>query len=410
MRNSENSGSPLFSSLSIILASGALIILVTVFLFQGSVIFSPGSLSAQNTRGLVLASASSHAEIEQQCKYCHQPLVSSQSESCLKCHDDIASQIDLQSGLHGILSGVNSCRSCHMDHKGRDFDMLQDAIQKFDHNLTAFPLTGEHLPLDCQDCHTANEFQISSACSDCHAEPEQHAEMFSSDCTDCHSTQAWVPAVWKGNPFDHEAVGFSLILHDFDYQGISITCLRCHQKETAEVDVATCKNCHEQHDFEYMQSHSGEFGMDCTACHDGLDRMHNFNHQNVYVLDGAHSELDCVTCHENQVFIGLPNECSDCHSEPEIHAGSFGLNCVACHSTDAWQPAVLKEHTFPLDHGDEGEIACETCHTVTYTQYTCENCHDSRDPDFIEEHDEEKLSQDRLMDCVECHADGETHD
>jgi len=410
LNRSESSGSPLFSPLSIILATVALFILISILGFQGSTIFSPGKLSAQNTRGLVLANASSHAEIEQECKYCHQPFTASQAESCMQCHEDIASQIDLQSGLHGVLSGVDSCRTCHTDHKGRDFDMLQDALQKFDHNQTDFPLTGEHIALDCQDCHTINEFQISSTCSDCHAEPEIHAGMFSQDCSECHTTQTWVPAVWEGNPFDHEAEGFSLILHEFDYQGLPITCLSCHQKETVDVDVVTCKNCHEQHDFEFILKHSQEFGMECMACHDGVDRMHNFDHQNVFTLDGAHIELDCVACHVNQVFVGLPNECSDCHGEPEIHAGSFGLNCANCHSTTAWQPATLKEHTFPLDHGDEGEITCETCHTVTYTQYTCESCHDSRDPEFIEKHDEENLSGDRLMNCVECHADGETHD
>lgn len=410
LNRSKSGESPLFSPLSIFLATAALFILISVLGFQGSTIFSPGKLSAQNTRGLVLANANSHAEIETQCKFCHQPFKASQAESCLQCHEDIASQIDQQSGLHGVLSGVDSCRTCHTDHKGRDFDMLQDALQKFDHNQTEFPLTGKHVALGCQDCHTINEFQIISTCSSCHAEPEQHAGMFSSDCVECHSTLAWSPAVWEGNPFDHDLAGFSLILHEFDYQGLPMTCLSCHQQEFFEVDVVTCKNCHEQHDFEFMQKHSEEFGFDCTACHDGVDRMHNFDHNNIFVLDGAHIEVDCVACHVNQVFDGLPKECSDCHVEPEIHAGSFGLNCAACHSTDAWQPASLKEHTFPLDHGDEGEIACETCHINTYTQYTCERCHDSNDPEFLEEHDDEDITQNNLMDCVECHWDGENHD
>ena len=60
--------------------------------------FSPGLLSAQSTRGLVFAGASSHAEIESQCKLCHQPLTLSQGESCLKCHEDIANQVDQQIG------------------------------------------------------------------------------------------------------------------------------------------------------------------------------------------------------------------------------------------------------------------------------------------------------------------------
>jgi hypothetical protein len=409
LNKSKNSGSPLFSPLSIILATVALFILISILGFKGSTIFSPGKLSAQNTRGLVLANASSHAEVETQCKYCHQPFATSQAESCRQCHTDIADQIDQQRGLHGVLIGVDSCRTCHSDHKGRDFDMVNQALEKFDHNLTDFPLDGEHLSLDCQECHQANEFRISSACSDCHREPDTHAGLFSLDCAECHSTQNWDSATWEGSEFNHELFGFQLIKHAVDYQGAAIACMECHQTNTVEVNQITCKNCHEQHDASFMQSHVESFGLNCIACHDGVDRMHNFNHDNVFVLDGAHFDLDCTSCHQDQVFAGTPNECSACHAEPEIHAGSFGLNCAACHETDAWQPATLKEHTFPLDHGEEGEISCETCHTSTYAEYTCESCHDSRDPEFIEEHDDE-VDPSNLMNCVECHWDGESHD
>ncbi|HSM25913.1 MAG TPA: cytochrome c3 family protein [Anaerolineaceae bacterium] len=410
MKNSKNSGSPLFSPLSIFLATVALFILISIIGFQGSSIFSPGKLSTQNTRGLVLANASSHADVETQCKYCHQPFTASQAESCLFCHEDIAEQINLQSGLHGVLSGVNSCRTCHSEHKGRDFDMIKEALEKFDHNQTEFPLDGEHVSVDCQDCHKADEFQISSTCSGCHSEPEIHAGLFSLDCAGCHSTQNWDTANYGESVFDHETLSFQLTKHGFDYQGVALSCMDCHQRNTVDVDQITCKDCHKQHDVSFMQSHLESFGMTCVACHDGVDRMHNFDHNNIFVLDGAHIDLDCTACHQNQVFVGIPNECSACHAEPEIHAGSFGLNCAACHTTDAWQPATLKEHIFPLDHGEEGEIACETCHVSTYIQYTCENCHDSRDPEFLDEHDEEDIDQNNLMNCIECHWDGETHD
>jgi hypothetical protein len=159
-----------------------------------------------------------------------------------------------------------------------------------------------------------------------------------------------------------------------------------------------------------MQEHSELFGLNCTDCHDGIDKMQNFDHQTVFVLDGAHFELESIACHENQRFTKTPIECSACHAEHEIHAGSFGLNCANCHSTEAWQPAVLKAHTFPLDHGEEGEIDCITCHVDTYTQYTCESCHDSQEREFIEEHEEENIPREELMNCVTCHEDGETHD
>lgn len=408
MKNSKNDGSPLFSPLSIFLATVALFILISIVGFQGSSIFSPGKLSAQNTRGLVLANASSHADVETQCKYCHQPFTESQAESCMHCHTDIADQIEQLKGLHGALNGVDSCRNCHSDHNGSDFDMVKDALDKFDHNQTEFPLDGEHLSVDCQDCHKANEFQISSTCSDCHSEPEVHAGLFLMDCSECHYTQNWDTVMYEGNVFNHDALGFQLIKHGSDYQGNAITCMDCHQSNSVDVDQISCKNCHEQHDVNFMQSHFDSFGMNCTACHDGVDRMENFDHNNIFVLDGAHLQIECASCHINQVFVGTPNECSACHAEPEIHMGSFGLNCAACHATDAWQPATLKEHIFPLDHGEEGEIACETCHTTTYVEYTCESCHDSRDPEFNEEHDE--VDQSNLMNCVECHWDGESHD
>jgi len=410
LNKSNSSGSPLFSPLSIILATVALFVLISILGFQGPTIFNPGKLSAQNTRGLVLANVKSHAEIESQCNYCHQPFTGSQAESCMQCHEDVANQINQQNGLHGILEGVETCRNCHSEHKGRDFDLLHEALTNFDHNQTKFPLTGEHVSLVCQDCHRENKYQIDTTCKGCHQEPEQHAGMFLQDCSECHSTQNWKEALIEGTLFNHDVAGFSLVYHAIDYQGVNITCMQCHQANTVEVDQVTCKNCHEQHDFGFMESHTGRFGQDCMACHDGVDRMHNFDHNNIFMLDGAHLNLDCAACHQNQVFIGTPAQCSDCHAEPEIHAGSFGLNCAACHATDAWQPAVLKEHVFPLDHGDEGEIACETCHTTTYAQYTCESCHDSQDPEFMDEHDKDSNDQSILMNCVECHWDGESHD
>jgi len=410
LKKPETSGSSLFSPLSIILAVVAMFVLFPTLIIKGPSIFSPGQLSSQSTRGMVFAGVSSHAVIETQCKLCHQPLVFSQSESCLNCHDDISIQVNQEIGMHGSLAINTSCRNCHSDHQGREFDMLAGALKNFDHNQTSFPLTGEHVSLTCKECHTENNFQIGSDCSTCHAEPEQHAGMFSQDCSVCHSTQVWVPAIWEGNPFDHGTVGFSLILHKLDYQGNLIACMDCHQSEAIEIVLPSCQECHEQNNPGFMQEHSDLFGFNCTDCHDGVDKMQNFDHQNFFILDGAHGALECLVCHENQQFRETPTECSVCHEEPDIHAGSFGLNCANCHSTEAWQPAMLMSHTFPLDHGEEGEIECMVCHVDSYTQYTCESCHDSQEREFIEEHEDENIPREQLMDCVACHEDGEAHD
>ena len=71
-----------------------------------------------------------------------------------------------------------------------------------------------------------------------------------------------------------------------------------------------------------------------------------------------------------------PHECRACHEEPAVHADRFGLNCARCHTLEAWKPALLTRHTFELDHGSEGKLACETCHTTTYAENTCYGCHD----------------------------------
>lgn len=101
---------------------------------------------------------------------------------------------------------------------------------------------------------------------------------------------------------------------------------------------------------------------------------------------------------------GEPHECSACHEEPTVHAGQFGLNCSRCHTLQAWKPALLTRHTFLLDHGGEGPVSCQTCHTQTYSEYTCYECHDHNPEQMREKHAEEDIFE--FENCVECHPTG----
>jgi hypothetical protein len=70
----------------------------------------------------------------------------------------------------------------------------------------------------------------------------------------------------------------------------------------------------------------------------------------------------------------------------------------------------LTQHTFMLDHGGEGQLACETCHAASYTAYTCETCHTSADMDAA--HVAENIvtggdSATALGQCSECHPTGQ---
>ena len=99
-----------------------------------------------------------------------------------------------------------------------------------------------------------------------------------------------------------------------------------------------------------------------------------------------------------------PHECRACHDEPAMHAEVFGLNCARCHTLDAWEPALLLRHTFLLDHGGEGEVACQTCHTDSYAENSCYECHDHQPDEMQEVHEAEEIVE--YADCVACHPTG----
>jgi len=99
-----------------------------------------------------------------------------------------------------------------------------------------------------------------------------------------------------------------------------------------------------------------------------------------------------------------PHQCKGCHDDPEVHAGTFGLDCSRCHVTAAWVPAQLTRHVFRLDHGTEGKVACETCHVDNYVENTCYGCHDHQPDEMQTVHEQEGLPE--YEDCAVCHPTG----
>ena len=99
-----------------------------------------------------------------------------------------------------------------------------------------------------------------------------------------------------------------------------------------------------------------------------------------------------------------PHECRSCHEEPAVHADRFGLNCSRCHSLESWKPALLTRHTFLLDHGGSGRVACQTCHTATYAEHTCYGCHDHQRAEIEDSHKEEGIVE--FENCIDCHPTG----
>jgi hypothetical protein len=335
------------------------------------------------------------------CRSCHTAAgFNFEAATCVNCH----SAHDLNFMLDHVRAFGQACRICH--------DGV-DQTRGFDHAQTRFPLDGQHAEMECAACHMPEMTPKDTPllCAGCHAEPPGHKGVFShQDCAACHHTTTWSPAGLGEQPaFRHTDTAFQLINHAKNFDGSAITCVACHSQASAGgfgTTTQRCVNCHGSKDAAFMTQHVQQYGMNCVSCHDGAGNMKNFDHSQVFALEGAHAALECTACHQQQTFHGTPRECMACHAEPPLHAGLFGTTCEACHTATAWAPARLMRHIFPLAHGSQGEVACTTCHTETYAKYTCYGCHEHEPALTQAEHEQEGITGDRLLECAVCHPTG----
>ena len=182
-----------------------------------------------------------------------------QQAACAACHPNARAISDLQ-------NTPADCQSCHLAedaHEGR-FGLQCESCHtpttweeaSFDHSLSAFPLDGAHVDVDCQECHADQVFEgTPHACAACHADPAYHAGLFADQaCQDCHTTSAWRPARYDGPhtfPMNHGEE--------------NNTCADCHQPN---LTTWTCYTCHEQAEItrKHQEEVSGDFN-DCLRCH-----------------------------------------------------------------------------------------------------------------------------------------------
>lgn len=337
-----------------------------------------------------------------ECKSCHLNTdLQFEAATCVDCHG----KHDTVFMLGHQRAFGQDCRTCH--------DGL-DQTTGFDHAQTSFPLEGQHAALECAACHRPEVApqDAPTRCAGCHAEPASHLAVFSDqDCAGCHTANAWSPAQLGDRlTFRHADTAFQLVYHAQNFDGSPLTCQACHANATAgdfSFSAQTCTDCHSAYQAAFMTQHLQQYGPNCVSCHDGAGNMNDFDHSRIFVLDGTHATLECTACHGEQTFRGTPRECAACHQEPEIHAGIFGTQCEACHTSAAWAPALLTQHTFPLDHGEQGEIECATCHAHSYTTYTCYGCHEHDPQKTQEQHAKEGITGARLLECAACHPLGQ---
>src|SRR5690606_6232164 len=136
---------------------------------------------------------------------------------------------------------------------------------------------------DCRLCHT-----------------DFHQGTLGNSCTDCHTTEAFVPAF----SFSHDET-------DFPLKGAhqNVDCASCHAvterngsafQEFAGIKFNQCSECH-------TDPHNGRFGANCKECHVEesfhlFRGMENFDHNKTgFPLLGQHRTINCAECHNTKV-------------------------------------------------------------------------------------------------------------
>ncbi|MBK7407778.1 MAG: hypothetical protein IPJ40_06675 [Saprospirales bacterium] len=299
--------------------------------------------------------------------------------------------------------------------------VLDDAKKRFSHDQTDYELTGQHLVVDCKNCHTSLVFsEASPECVSCHT--DMHNQTVGMDCARCHSPENWLV---DNISQLHQDNGFPLVgAHS------AVTCAECHTSETAlrfDRIGNDCVSCHLP-DYEASTNPNHEnagFSKDCAECHDVFRfgwTTELVNHD-FFPLTLGHDIADCAACHTSGNFSDTPNECVACHqadfdssNDPNHPSADFSTDCASCHTTDpGWMPAEFLEHDasfFPIYSG--GHLGqwerCSDCHSNSsdYLIFTCVSCH--LNPETDEQHDGVIGYVYDDPACLACHPTGNTDD
>lgn len=294
-----------------------------------------------------------------------QDLLGIAERSCVECHSDV------HEGRFG-----NDCQRCHTEES---FFELKD-MTMFDHDVTAYPLEGQHVDVDCKACHKGRYTEAIDygQCKNCH-EDYHDGEFTSSredaDCRDCHTLEEKFTYTTFGLD-EHGATDFPLAgAH------MATPCFDCHLDESHWSFRGIGESCIDCHD----DVHLGEIDptyypeSDCTVCH-STERWSDigFEHDRTgWELSGAHASVDCRACHfeeegasggYTQHFADLNSDCIQCHEN--VHGDQFAVadvtNCTNCHSTESWLPNNFDHNLtdFPLE-GRHEEVDCYECHKTT---------------------------------------------
>lgn len=344
------------------------------------------------------------------CQNCHQNGYQGISAACFSCHQ--ASFNNAVNPNHQAAGISNDCVKCHTTQAW--------IPSMFSHASTGFTLTGAHLKQQCSSCHKGTTSGLQSDCFSCHQSDYNRAENhlaqgYPKTCEQCHNTNSW-----EGADFNHSATNFPLTgAHT------AVNCSQCHSsgfKGTSTI----CFNCHQNNYNNTSNPRHAALSIQntCESCHStnpGWKPAQFPNHNSFFILDGAHAAKasDCFSCHKGN-YNSTANTCYGCHqtdfdntSNPPHKLQGFPQDCVACHTTLAWQPASYKNHDgqfFPIYSGSHRGRwnTCGDCHTVVtnFKVFECINCHEHSQSNTDSRHREVRNYLYKSTECYRCHPTG----
>ncbi len=398
---------------------------ILVYILLVSFILASSDAFAQLSPGK-LSKAHSDLEGVEHCSQCHDFQEKLSSDKCLTCHKTLGERIKGSKGLHSRPE-YSQCQTCHIEHQGRDFQLVywKDGEQNFDHTLTGYTLENKHVGLKCRKCHLPQNIKnkeimisdktnqdhtylgLDKECNTCHI--DKHRGQFKDSCQKCHNTTGWKPL----SGFDHSKTNYILTGKHID-----VKCGKCHPEivdnrsledssyaKFAGVAYKQCLDCHQD-------IHKGKFGQTCETCHNTggwMSIAHNkFDHNKTnYPLLGKHITVICEKCHKpGKPLKGLKyNNCADCHSD--YHVGQFAkaatsLKCEKCHTVFGYSPSkyTIANHDtsgYPLA-GSHLAVPCILCHMkikmadgsdnvrFKYDSAHCKDCHKNPHKDQVDKY------------------------
>ena len=202
----------------------------------------------------------------------------------------------------------------------------------------------------------------------------------------------------------HNQTGFPLEGRHRD-----VACTSCHINSVFKGTPTTCYDCHwerKQDDRFRLQ-----LGSQCGTCHRPVSWTGaRFDHaaNTGMPLNGAHRQLACQSCHQNNNFQTADTTCFSCHQKdyqsaqtPNHLAAGFPTTCEACH-----RPSDTSFNLARFDHqasfqlvGVHAQTACATCHRGSVFKGTardCVGCHQ----DVVQPHDFSRACPRRVPDDV----------